>query len=412
VGIHRKTNQRVAIKIIKPSVSDKQKLSKIKQEAKILSSFNHPHILRVYEFIQSEEGLFIVMEYLPGGELYDLIINKGKFSEEDSRLIFQQLICALDYCHHHGVAHRDIKPENILLDEQNNIKLGDFGLSNYFHDGAFLNTKCGSLNYAAPELLEGKKYCGPEIDVWSSGVVLYVLVTGCLPFDENQVATLTLKIKNADYSVPLSVSLICKDLISRMLNPDPLHRITVGQIRHHPWFNTKLPNHLNFGVNCLDKDEVFSLCEIKPRSSLKLDQEIFNKCTQLHLCPDYSEDRLKRRLSKQKQDAFCVAYRMLQDQKQKEKIKELNQKSLEITPAFTSPEKKKKSPKSKTRSSISKIQNSSKPQSTVFKFQDFEVHQLFSPHNWTYGFRALKSTQDFYSLFMKSCEELQMVKND
>ena len=449
VAIHRKTNQTVAVKIIKPSVTDKQKLSKVKQEAKILSSFNHPHILRVYEFIECEEGYFLVMEYLQGGELYDYIVQHGKLSEDQSRLIFQQLIHALDYCHHHGVAHRDIKPENILLDEQNNIKLGDFGLSNYFHDGRFLKTKCGSLNYAAPELLDGKNYCGPEIDVWSAGVVLFILVTGCLPFDDNHIPALTQKIKKAEFTVPYTVSDLCKDLIMRMLTSDPISRITINQIQHHPWFVTNLPNHLHFGLNCLDRSQLTSLCEIKPKSNLKLDLEIFDKCTQLHLCPDnYTEDRLKRRLLKQKQDAFCVAYRMLQDQKQKQKIKELNQTSLDITATFNSPDKRRRSvdckvsnsPITKASSGInissqpnesqgsnnsiflndsnntqssSIINHSKSPNHTnchFFGLKDFDMYQLFSPHNWACGFRSVKSPNEFFEVFFKSCKELKLVR--
>ena len=404
------------------------------------------------------------MEYLQGGELYDFIVQNGKLSESQARLIFQQLIHALAYCHHHGVAHRDIKPENILLDEQNNIKLGDFGLSNYFHDGRFLKTKCGSLNYAAPELLDGKIYCGPEIDVWSAGVVLFILVTGCLPFDDDHIPALTQKIKKAEFSVPYTVSALCKDLIMRMLTSDPITRITTNQIQHHPWFETDLPNHLHFGLNCLDKSAVTSLCDIKPRSSLKLDEEIFNKCTQLHLCPDnYSEDRLRGRLLKQKQDAFCVAYRMLQDQKQKQKIIELNQASLDITATFQSPDKRRrsvdckaynspmakpssginissqpnesqgssasvffnvsnlllshskspkspksiKSPKSpKSIKSPNPSNQPNQPNAHFLGYKDFDLHQLFSPHNWTYGFRSVKSPNDFFEVFFKSCHQL------
>ena len=388
------------------------------------------------------------MEYLPGGELYDFIVQNGKLSEDQSRLIFQQLIHALDYCHHHGVAHRDIKPENILLDEQNNIKLGDFGLSNYFHDGRFLKTRCGSLNYAAPELLDGKNYCGPEIDVWSAGVVLFILVTGCLPFDDSHVVALTKRIKRAEFTVPYTVSPLCKDLIVRMLTSDPLSRITINQIQHHPWFQTNIPNHLHFGLNCLEKSEVTSLCEMKPKSSTKLDEEIFNKCTQLHLCPDhYTEDRLKRRLLKQKQDAFCVAYRMLQDQKQKQKIKELNQTSLEITATFNSPNKRKLSSDCKVSQSFikkassgmnissqpndsdgsnnsifsnesngsqvnQKLSQSKSPNnknSHLFGFKELDLNQLFSPHNWTYGFRSVKSPNEFFEVFLKSCHNMKLV---
>jgi Serine/threonine protein kinase len=164
--MHVVSKQKVAIKIIKNTSLDNQdKLHKIKLEAKILLNFNNPHIMKVYELIESPDGIYIVMEYLSGGELYDYVIKKQVLSENDARVMFQQIIFALEYCHSHGVAHRDIKLENILLDDQNNIKLGDFGLANYFRDGCFLHTSCGSVNYASPEILSGSPYSGPEVDI-------------------------------------------------------------------------------------------------------------------------------------------------------------------------------------------------------------------------------------------------------
>ena len=142
------------------------------------------------------------MEYVPGGELYNLIERKDRLYEEEARVYTQQILSALEYCHRRKVAHRDIKPENIFLDEEKNIKLGDFGLSNLMQAGEFLRTSCGSPNYAAPEVISGSMYCGTEVDVWSTGVVLYALLAGYLPFDDNNTTSLFAKIKTANYIMP------------------------------------------------------------------------------------------------------------------------------------------------------------------------------------------------------------------
>ena len=133
----------------------------------------HPHIIKLYQAISSPTEFYIVMEYVSGGELFEYIVNKSRLSERETRKLFQQLISGVDYCHRHGVVHRDLKPENLLLDENKNIRIVDFGLSNITKDGQFLKTSCGSPNYAAPEVIEGRLYAGPEIDIWSCGVILY-----------------------------------------------------------------------------------------------------------------------------------------------------------------------------------------------------------------------------------------------
>ena len=182
-AIHEETKKKVAIKIINKNKL-KNKTSNIKQiiqEIKSLSSLNHPNIIKIYEVIDTLQYIFIVMEYAHGN-LYDYIVKNGKLNENISRKLFQQIISGLDYCHFKNIIHRDLKPENLLLDEYNNIKIADFGLSNIRKDGYFLKTSCGSPNYAAPEVIQDKLYCGPEIDIWSCGVILYALLCGNLPF--------------------------------------------------------------------------------------------------------------------------------------------------------------------------------------------------------------------------------------
>lgn len=159
----------------------------------------------------------MVIEYA-GGELFDYIVKNGKMREEEARRFFQQIICAVEYCHRHKIVHRDLKPENLLLDEFMNVKIADFGLSNIMTDGNFLKTSCGSPNYAAPEVISGKLYAGPEVDVWSSGVILYVLLCGKLPFDDDYIPTLFKKIsRKLTHSPEISMSL------SPLLSSVPYH---------------------------------------------------------------------------------------------------------------------------------------------------------------------------------------------
>jgi 5'-AMP-activated protein kinase catalytic alpha subunit len=167
-----------------------------------------------------------------------------QLSEDEARRFFQQIVSGIDYCHAHMVVHRDLKPENLLLDSDNNVKLADFGLSNMMRDGHFLSTSCGSPNYAAPEVISGNLYAGPEVDVWSCGVILYALLCGSLPFDDDNIANLFRKIKSGAYVLPSHLSDGARDLIPRMLIVDPMKRMTIAQIRRHPWFLKNLPQYL------------------------------------------------------------------------------------------------------------------------------------------------------------------------
>jgi len=215
-----------------------------KREIKILKLFIHPHIIRLYEVIYTPTDIYVVMEYCKYGELFDYIVEKGRLQEDEARRIFQQIISGVEYCHRNMVVHRDLKPENLLLDSKYNVKLADFGLSNVMHDGHFLKTSCGSPNYAAPEVISGKQYAGPEVDVWSCGVILYALLCGTLPFDDENIPNLFKKIKGGIYTLPSHLSALARDLIPRMLVVEPMKRITIREIRDHQWFQTRLPRYL------------------------------------------------------------------------------------------------------------------------------------------------------------------------
>jgi len=235
LAIHQITKDKVAVKIIEKQKLDEVTLKMVYREVSIMKLLNHPHIIRLFEVIDTEQYLFLVMEYASGGEVMDLIVAHGRLQEKDARRFFRQIVAALDYCHSLHVIHRDLKAENLLLDSKMNIKVIDFGLSNCFVPGSYMKTFCGSPTYTAPELIQRKKYEGPEVDVWSLGVVLFVLVCGYLPFDGQSFQELFQKIIAGYYTVPDWVSPECRDLISRMLVVNPAQRATLDQVREHPW---------------------------------------------------------------------------------------------------------------------------------------------------------------------------------
>ncbi|KAJ3428954.1 protein kinase [Anaeramoeba flamelloides] len=259
LGVDKRNGQTVAIKIInKMKLKDLKLDQKIKREVKVQKIFCHPHIVRLFDVIEAEEDLYLIMEYIPGGELFDYIVEKDHLSEPEARKFFQQIISGIGYIHSKGVVHRDIKPENLLLDENCNIKIADFGLSNIMEDGLLLQTSCGTPNYASPEVVTGSVYAGSEIDVWSCGVVLYAMLIGCLPFDEENISDLFEKIKEAKYYVPFKeVSEPAVNLIQKILNPNSLKRITIEEIYLHPWFNVKVPNYIELWHSSSSEDLKF-----------------------------------------------------------------------------------------------------------------------------------------------------------
>jgi 5'-AMP-activated protein kinase, catalytic alpha subunit len=162
----------------------------VSREIEILKMIRHPYIIQLFEIIETPKQLFLIMEYVSGGELFDFIVKKQKLTEQESCKYFQQIICGVEYLHELGIVHRDLKPENLLLDYQNNLKLVDFGLSNTYKQGETLKTACGSPCYAAPEMIEGKSYLGSRVDIWSTGVILFAMVAGYLPFEDKDTGKL------------------------------------------------------------------------------------------------------------------------------------------------------------------------------------------------------------------------------
>lgn len=232
------TGESVAMKVLDRSTIIKHKMvDQIKREISIMKLVRHPHVVRLHEVIASRTKIYIILEYITGGELFDKIVHHGRLSEAESRRYFQQLIDGVDYCHMKGVYHRDLKPENLLLDSQGNLKISDFGLSASPGEGVnILKTTCGTPNYVAPEVLSHKGYDGAVADIWSCGVILYVLMAGYLPFDEVDLTTLYAKIDKAEFSCPSWFPVGAKSLINRILDPNPQTRIRIDEIRNDEWF--------------------------------------------------------------------------------------------------------------------------------------------------------------------------------
>mmetsp|Transcript_17025 Transcript_17025/g.32304 ORF Transcript_17025/g.32304 Transcript_17025/m.32304 type:complete len:704 (-) Transcript_17025:214-2325(-) len=256
LATHAVTGHKVAVKILnKAKIKQLGMEEKVQREINILHLCTHPHIIRLYEVIDTPTDIFLVNEYVSGGELFDYIVSKGRLSADEARNFFHQIVSGVEYCHFQKIVHRDLKPENLLLDANLNIKIADFGLSNLMRDGDFLRTSCGSPNYAAPEVISGHLYAGPEVDVWSCGVILYALLCGSLPFDDESIPNLFKKIKSGMYSLPTHLSQLAKNLIPRMLEVDPMKRITIPEIRVHPWFQHKLPPYLRHPPELMEKQE-------------------------------------------------------------------------------------------------------------------------------------------------------------
>ncbi|XP_066391308.1 CBL-interacting protein kinase 21-like isoform X2 [Miscanthus floridulus] len=234
------TGRTFAIKIL-----DRQRIlamkinEQIKREIATLKLLKHPNVVRLYEVSASKTKIYMVLEYVNGGELFDKIALKGKLTEKEARKLFQQLIDAVAYCHEKGVYHRDLKPENVLVDAKGNIKVSDFGLSalpqNQLKDG-LLHTTCGSPNYIAPEVLLNKGYDGSMSDIWSCGVILYVMLTGNLPFDDQNVVVLYQKILKGNAHIPKWLSQGAQHILRKILDPNPIMRIDVDGIKAHEWF--------------------------------------------------------------------------------------------------------------------------------------------------------------------------------
>uniref|UniRef100_A0AAQ4R5U4 MAP/microtubule affinity-regulating kinase 3 n=1 Tax=Gasterosteus aculeatus aculeatus TaxID=481459 RepID=A0AAQ4R5U4_GASAC len=290
---HILTGREVAIKIIDKTQLNPNSLQKLFREVRIMKILNHPNIVKLFEVIETERTLYLVMEYASGGEVFDYLVAHGRMKEKEARSKFRQIVSAVQYCHQKHIVHRDLKAENLLLDADMNIKIADFGFSNEFTMGNKLDTFCGSPPYAAPELFQGKKYDGPEVDVWSLGVILYTLVSGSLPFDGQNLKELRERVLRGKYRIPFYMSTDCENLLKRFLVLNPSKRGTLEQIMKDRWINAG-----------------FEEDELKPYIEPELDITD-QKRIDVMVGMGYNLEEIQESLAKMKYDEITASYLLL-----------------------------------------------------------------------------------------------------
>uniref|UniRef100_A0A8I5TQ85 Serine/threonine-protein kinase SIK3 n=1 Tax=Pongo abelii TaxID=9601 RepID=A0A8I5TQ85_PONAB len=291
--VNERDTENVAIKIIDKTQLNPTSLQKLFREVRIMKILNHPNIVKLFEVIETEKTLYLIMEYASGGEVFDYLVAHGRMKEKEARSKFRQIVSAVQYCHQKRIVHRDLKAENLLLDADMNIKIADFGFSNEFTVGGKLDTFCGSPPYAAPELFQGKKYDGPEVDVWSLGVILYTLVSGSLPFDGQNLKELRERVLRGKYRIPFYMSTDCENLLKRFLVLNPIKRGTLEQIMMDRWINA---GH--------EEDE------LKPFVEPELDISD-QKRIDIMVGMGYSQEEIQESLSKMKYDEITATYLLL-----------------------------------------------------------------------------------------------------
>lgn len=319
LATHKVSGQSVALKIInRKKLITRDMAGRIEREIQYLQLLRHPHIIKLYTVIMTQSEIVMVLEYA-GGELFDYIVQNGRLPEDKARKFFQQIVCAVEYCHRHKIVHRDLKPENLLLDENQNVKIADFGLSNIMTDGNFLKTSCGSPNYAAPEVISGKLYAGPEVDVWSCGVILYVLLVGRLPFDDEYIPTLFKKIAAGNYHIPNYLSSGAVQIIQQMLMVNPVHRITISEIRDDPWFRKDLPPYLDiprpeYAETSVDPNKAIDPKSLAPTAPAAVAQRLHQKVVgKLGQTLGYAEHDVQEALARDEPSAIKDAYLIVRE---------------------------------------------------------------------------------------------------
>ncbi|KDO16207.1 CAMK/CAMKL/AMPK protein kinase, partial [Saprolegnia parasitica CBS 223.65] len=238
-GTHLPTGEKVAIKILeKCRILEVADAERVAREIKILKRNYHTNVIQLYQVIDTAQSIYLIMEYIDGGEMFEHIVKNHRIREKDAVRMFLQIVDGLDYLHRNDVTHRDLKPENLLLHAHPSgliVKIVDFGLSNTHEQNRLLRTACGSPCYAAPEMIEGKMYVGPKADIWSLGVILFAMVCGFLPFEDNNTSILYKKILSGQYKTPNYISSLVQDLIRKILETDPIKRFSLDDIRDHAW---------------------------------------------------------------------------------------------------------------------------------------------------------------------------------
>lgn len=308
MGIHCVTGKRVAIKIVNREKLSESVLMKVEREIAIMKLIEHPHVLGLFDVYENKKYLYLVLEHVSGGELFDYLVKKGRLTPKEARRFFRQIISALDFCHSHNICHRDLKPENLLLDDKNNIRVADFGMASLQVEGSMLETSCGSPHYACPEVIRGEKYDGRKADVWSCGVILYALLVGALPFDDDNLRQLLEKVKKGVFHIPHFVSPECQNLLRGMIEVNPELRLTLEQIHRHSW--VVVDSHglveLELPVSQVVETSVIPSVE-------DLDPDVLSTMNSLQCFKD--KDKLVQELLNSKHNTEKVVYFLLLDRK-------------------------------------------------------------------------------------------------
>lgn len=326
LGVHSQTGQKAAVKVVSKSelneeyerpTNNKGGLPYgIEREIIIMKLLTHPNVLRLYDVWETSKALYLVLEYVEGGELFDLLVERGPLHEEEAVKYFRQIVLGTAYCHALGICHRDLKPENLLLDASLNVKLADFGMAALESNGKLLETSCGSPHYAAPEIVLGLKYHGAASDVWSCGVILFALLTGRLPFDDENIRNLLLRVQAGNFDMPEELSPEAQDLIWRMLTVDPIKRLPTADVLNHRLLRKyPIPNEDLISVKSLPHPET----AYKSLGSIKnIDKQILQNLS--ILWHDRPEDEIVKCLLKEGPNpektfyALLLRYRHNQDE--------------------------------------------------------------------------------------------------
>ncbi|KAK8869825.1 hypothetical protein IAR55_000393 [Kwoniella newhampshirensis] len=287
IAKHSKTGQYAAIKIVpkhallmtsrmsmsEAGVKHDKAVLGIEREIVIMKLVDHPNVMSLYDVWETAKELYLVLEYVEGGELFDYLVSQGRLPPDEASRYFQQIIAGVDYCHRFNICHRDLKPENLLLDAEKNIKIADFGMAALEPSDKLLETSCGSPHYASPEIVAGMSYHGAASDIWSCGVILFALLTGRLPFDDENIRVLLQKVKTGRFSMPADLPNDAKDLIMRMLVVDPERRIPMHDIMRHPFFQRKQDTDSGRRINLVEPPRLEEIAR-PVRSERDIDRDI------------------------------------------------------------------------------------------------------------------------------------------
>ncbi|KRY32808.1 Serine/threonine-protein kinase BRSK2 [Trichinella spiralis] len=378
LGTHYASGRKVAIKIVRKEKLSESVLIKVEREIAVMKLIDHPYILRLYDVYENQK--YLILEYVSGGELFDYLVRKGRLPIKEAKKIFRQIVCALDYCHAQNIW--DLKPENLLLDERNNIKIADFGMASLQVEGSMLETSCGSPHYACPEVIRGEKYDGKKADVWSCGVILYALLVGALPFDDDNLRHLLEKVKRGVFHIPHFVPPDCQSLLRGMIEVNVAKRMSLDDVFRHPW--------VTGGSKCAFQRvaPLFKMVQtlVIPTES-DIDPDVLRHMTSLGCFGDRSS--LIEQLLNNKHNAEKVIYFVLLDRKMKRPVSEDDDPNcLKLVKTNADPPRK--------RMDFSRNKRKNKRQNFTAFSQNFSCISDGSPANHSADFRRASGNEVYF----------------